>query len=86
MDGQKLEEVAQGMHARWQLAAESGNEEPRVHVDWLSTAVRFGADASAMSGGGELEQHMLTRISGVGPSLFKVLSTLPCACCLLVFN
>jgi len=68
------------MHARWQLAAESGNEEPRAHAGWLSAAVRFGGDASARSDGGELQQHMLTHVSGVGPSLFKVLLHRHCAC------
>ena len=68
----KLKEVARTMHARWQLAAESGNDEPHVNADWLSAAVRPGSDAAAKAGGGELEQHMLAHVSGIGPSLFKV--------------
>lgn len=60
------------MHARWQLAAESGSDQPHVNANWLSAAVRHGSDAPARAGGGELEQHMLTHVSGIGPSLFKV--------------
>ena len=56
---------------RWQLAAESGDEEPQVQPDWLA-AVRNGGEAFSRARGSELEQHMLAHVTGVGPSLFKV--------------
>ena len=68
------------MHARWQLAAESGDKEPRVNPGWLSAAVRAEGDTAARPVGGELQQHMLTHVNGVGPSLFKVLLIKRSAC------